>query len=117
MTISNSYGGLGLHRERDTYAQTFWQDMGWNWSPIWRTPKFVLKPVLWWRERDGFLDFYVGVPLWIPALASGVVLYFCHPLYHFRRRKRKKLGLCVKCGYDLRASKERCSECGTGFSS
>ena len=54
-------------------------------------------------------------PLWIPtvafALLSSVV-----SLPGRRRRKRKRLGLCVKCGYDLRGSKDRCPECGTGFS-
>ncbi len=56
----------------------------------------------------------VCVPMWVPTLlflpgASACIL----PLV--RRRKRRKLGLCLKCGYDLRASKDRCPECGTAF--
>ena len=52
------------------------------------------------------------VPLWIPSFAFGSSLTFLY-LPVRRRRKRKKLGLCVKCGYDLRASKDRCPECGS----
>ncbi len=47
------------------------------------------------------------IPLWPMAGICGVVV-----VHHFhvlrRNRKRKKLGLCVDCGYDLRASAERC---------
>ncbi len=70
-------------------------------------PTFIRSPV-----RPASLG--VCVPLW------NVCTFFCFTLYLLylpvrRRRKRKKLGLCVTCGYDLRASRERCPECGSPF--
>ena len=56
------------------------------------------------------------LPLWVPALMFAIAPAW--PLSSpYRRRRRRKLGLCLKCGYDLRGSAERCPECGTEFAS
>ena len=73
----------------------------------------------WWTGRWPWPLSPIGathVPLWIPSVLFAGVLGPACVGYH-RRRKRKKLGLCVRCGYGLRASKDRCPECGTKFSS
>jgi hypothetical protein len=50
------------------------------------------------------------VPFWALALATGVA-----PAASVRRRLRTPLpaGSCPRCGYDLRATPERCPECGS----
>jgi hypothetical protein len=77
-----------------------------------------------WLRRLGFSDYVfqvpgyrmrtVGVPFWLfvllpslalaPALRRGWV-----------RQRRKRRGHCLNCGYDLRASAQRCPECGTAL--
>ena len=63
-----------------------------------------------WVESTGTM---IGIPLWIATAIFAVPLLVSR---HRSARRRLKLGLCVKCGYDLRGSQDRCPECGTGFS-
>jgi hypothetical protein len=53
----------------------------------------------------------VGVPYWAIALVSVIL-----PTIKFRRwgraRRHRRTGACPVCGYDLRATPDRCPECG-----
>lgn len=76
-----------------------------------------------WFAADGRADgdfafpriWAVGVPLWLVMLITGAVplLATRKAMLQRRARLRRQHGLCGRCGYDLRASSERCPECGT----
>jgi hypothetical protein len=56
----------------------------------------------------------VNVPYYAPALLTAVTpAWWVLSRRGVRRRRRLARGLCAHCGYDLRASPERCPECGT----
>lgn len=51
------------------------------------------------------------LPLWFPALLFGLPPAYWS-LHIVRRRLSLRDGLCTSCGYDLRATPDRCPECG-----
>lgn len=51
-------------------------------------------------------------PYW-PLVLGSTILPGLWLRRSMRQRRRRHLGLCPLCGYDLRASPQRCPECGT----
>jgi hypothetical protein len=75
---------------------------------------FLVIPKYHQMSRDPALDVWftvVGVPFyfvfWTAALLPAVRVRRA-----LGRRRRRRLGLCPACGYDCRATPERCPECG-----
>ena len=67
----------------------------------------ILDAVMHWRSDGLMLLPFCGL-LIFPLGMSGLVLWV-----KSREESESSGAFCRVCGYDLRASKERCPECGT----
>jgi hypothetical protein len=77
--------------------------------------RYFIQETIGGRQYFSVVNYtVVAVPWWLPAL-----LFTIAPAVAFRgaRRARRarwaaRVGHCASCGYDLRASPDRCPECG-----
>ena len=88
---------------------------GWHYIQWKRDAKPTLGWFFWRNSGvvNGKYRFLIlRVPWWSIAL-TGIVLPAWWVLRWIKSRRQSKLGLCSNCGYDLRATPDRCPECGT----
>ena len=76
-----------------------------NWGQIGNSPMRRI-------ERGRLL----AIPMWFPLSICLIlpIMWLCRRLTN---RRRLAANFCAACGYDLRASKDKCPECGAGIES
>ncbi len=105
ISISYSWGTTGYYPGGLSWATDEWPYA--EFSPSWR--RFGIESPV---RRSGYSYRQAYLPHWSLAVLFGV-LPTIYLLRKIRSRRLKRIGHCPTCGYDLRATPDRCPECGT----
>jgi hypothetical protein len=119
--IGLHYGGLNLSKSRwNSVARR--RSTGWTHVAMRRDEypedyRAYFRAWTWFEFKggDGGWDHYfvyLRIPFWFMFLAT-ILLPAAALRRHINRRRHTIAGVCRKCGYDLRATPDRCPECGT----
>jgi hypothetical protein len=112
-----SFGLMVLHQRIDAGAQVLtWQRPGWR---AWNGIPLDMRASSTWMGFGGGIGaeykgwrFMLNVPQWFVLLVA-MPLPVRWLWRHRTRRKALREGRCLCCGFDLRATPDRCPECGT----
>jgi hypothetical protein len=95
--------------QENPYTGSFWNRLGFGMRPgTLRTG----------TASDGpyrYVFSHAHVPYWfvLVVLSAPFWLWLARARIRRRRARQARLGQCLQCGYDLRATPGRCPECGT----
>lgn len=102
-------------KPRWSYFRYGKEHAGWNAASVERRRNrlgFAAWETGWSSSFSDSSDRVWAAPAWL-LVVTFAILPAAWALGAYRRRRRRRAGLCTNCGYDLRASGERCPECGS----